>query len=56
MSALKIKTVLIERDGMEPHEAHEEVLKMRERVINGESIYEILREYDLEYDYLFDLL
>jgi len=56
MSALKIKDVLIDRDGMEPHEARDEVMKMREQVINGVSMYEILREYDLEYDYLFDLL
>ncbi len=56
MSLLKIKDVLIERDAMSEIEAKDEVLHMRERVIAGESIYEILFEYDLDYDYCFDLL
>ncbi len=52
-----LKQVLIERDGMTGIEANQEIKDLRSRVFEGENPETILfEEYQLEPDYIFDLL
>lgn len=55
MSALL--TALVEGQGFTKQEAKEEIEEMRERVLqDGDNPEEVLYEYGLEPDYIFDLL
>jgi len=52
-----LKTVLIRRDGMTPHEADIAIEEAKSRVREGDDPEEILaEEFGLEPDYIFDLL
>jgi hypothetical protein len=53
----ELMKILIERDGYSISDATAEIESMRDRVVNdGENPDEILYEYGLEPDYVFDLL
>jgi hypothetical protein len=52
----EVGRILIDRDGMTAVEAHEEQIDMASRVLDGESPEEILYEYGLEPDYIFDII
>lgn len=51
-----LQKVLVERDGLTEDEANEQIIEMRERMIEGEDPEELLWEAGLESDYIFDLL
>lgn len=52
-----LKETIIERDGLTPEEADEQINDAIQRVIEGEDPEEILyEEFGLEPDYIFDLL
>ncbi|MBK9723312.1 MAG: hypothetical protein IPO78_17250 [Saprospiraceae bacterium] len=52
----ELLTVLIQRDGMTEREAENEIREMNTRVMSGENPEEILLEYGLEPDYVFDII
>lgn len=52
----ELEKVLIERDGLTPSEAREQVREMRKQVQDGEDPEEILQDIGLEPDYLLDLI
>ena len=52
----EVERILMKCEGMTADEAHEEIMDMRKRVLDGEDPEEILAEWGLEPDYVFDLL
>lgn len=52
----KVEKVLIERDGLSPEEAFEQLKEMRELVYDGEDPEELLYGIGLEPDFIFDLI
>ena len=52
----EFEKILIERDGMSEEEAKLERLDAMERVENGEDPEEVLYDYGLEPDYVFDII
>lgn len=53
---MNLKEVLTTRDQLSEIEADNEINEMRERVYKGEDPEEILEEYGLEPDYVFDII
>lgn len=51
-----LKAVLVKRDGMSETEAQEEIADMRERIYSGDDPAEVLLDYGLEEDYIFDII
>ena len=52
-----LKQILMERDGLSAEEANELIVQAHLRVMEGEDPEEILlEEFELEPDYIFDLL
>jgi len=56
MSKFSIKDILISRDGKTEDEAINEIMDMRQQVMDGEDPEELLHEIGLEPDYIFDLI
>lgn len=52
----EVEKVLIERDGLSPEEAFEQLKEMRELVYDGEDPEELLYGIGLEPDFIFDLI
>ncbi|KKK66198.1 hypothetical protein LCGC14_2966530 [marine sediment metagenome] len=52
----ELKKVLMKRDEMTEEEADEYIEEMQERIFEGESPDEVLRNIGLEPDYIFDLI
>jgi len=52
----EVERMLMHCEGLTRKEAREELLDMRNRVRDGEDPEEILYEWGLEPDYVFDLL
>jgi hypothetical protein len=52
----EIIEIFIQRDEMTIQEARKELKEMKNRVLYGENPEDVLNEYCLESDYIFDLL
>lgn len=52
----EVEKVLIERDGLSPEEAFEQLKEMRELIYDGEDPEELLYDIGLEPDFIFDLI
>ena len=52
----RVVGILMTRDGKTEQEAIDDVVEMRSRIIEGEDPDEVLSDYSLEPDYLFDII
>lgn len=53
---MKLKQVLMQRDGLSAAGAEEEINDMRDRVLEGEDPEDVLADYGLEPDFVMELI
>ena len=56
MTDYSLLRVLMDRDEMDLDEAQEEIEMMKQAVLDGQDPEEVLYEYGLEPDYVFEIL